>query len=183
ELNIIKEEATTLVSKLQKGLLTAKQVTLAFYKTAAIAHQIICIISESSSSQPLKRAEELDTHYLKTGATVSLKDQFHVKGNDTTMGYVGWIDTYEGSKDKKLVHQVNSQIVSELLDQGAILFCKTILPQTLLLGETINNIIGTTLNPNNRNLSCGGSSGGEGAFQALRGSLAGWAQTLEGQFE
>jgi amidase len=86
--------------------------------------------------QALKRAEELDAHYLKTGAIVgplhglpvSLKDQFHVKGNDITMGYVGWIDTYEGNKDEKLVHQVNSQIVSELLDQGAILYCKTSLP-------------------------------------------------------
>ena len=136
----------------------------------------------------MKRAEELDAHYLKTGETVgplhglpvSLKDQFHVKGNDTTMGYVEWIDTYEGDKDKSLVHQVDSQIVSELLKQSAILFCKTSLPQTLLLGETINNIIGTTLNPHNRNLSCGGSSGGEGALQALRGSLVGLGTDIGG---
>ena len=51
ELDIIREEATALVSKLQNGLLTAKQVTLAFCKTAAIAHQIVRIISESSFSQ------------------------------------------------------------------------------------------------------------------------------------
>jgi amidase len=54
-----------------------------------------------------------------------------------------------------------------------VLYCKTSLPQTLLLGETINNLIGTTLNPHNRNLSCGGSSGGEDALQALRGSVVG----------
>jgi amidase len=41
ELEIIQQEATTLVSKLQKGLVTAKQVTLAFCKTASIAHQIV----------------------------------------------------------------------------------------------------------------------------------------------
>lgn len=41
ELEIITEEATTLVAKLQKGLLTAKEVTLTFCKTAAIAHQIV----------------------------------------------------------------------------------------------------------------------------------------------
>lgn len=35
------------------------------------------------------------------GLPISLKDQFHVKGNDTTMGYIGWIDTSEGSKDKE----------------------------------------------------------------------------------
>lgn len=136
----------------------------------------------------MKRAEELDEHYRNVGTPigplhglpVSLKDQFHVKGNDTTTGYIEWIDTYEGRKDGRLVHQVNSQVVSELLQQGAVLYCKTSLPQTLLLGETVNNLIGTTLNPNNRNLSCGGSSGGEGALQALRGSLVGLGTDIGG---
>jgi hypothetical protein len=40
-LRIIKEDATTLVSKVQRGQLTARQVTLAFCKPAAIAHQIV----------------------------------------------------------------------------------------------------------------------------------------------
>jgi amidase len=34
-------------------------------------------------------------------------------------------------------------------------------------------LIGRTLNPHNQSLSCGGSSGGEGALQALRGSTLG----------
>lgn len=96
------------------------------------------------------------------------------------MGYVGWIDTYEGKNDENLVHKVNSQIVTELLDLGAVLYCKTSLPQTLLFGETVNNIIGRTLNPNNQNLSCGGSSGGEGALQALRGSVVGLGTDIGG---
>ncbi|KAF2878553.1 amidase signature domain-containing protein [Massariosphaeria phaeospora] len=96
------------------------------------------------------------------------------------MGYIGWIDTYQGSRDKSLVHQMNSQVVSDLLAQGAILYCKTSLPQTLLFGETVNNLVGTTLNPVNRNLSCGGSSGGEGALQALRGSIVGLGTDIGG---
>ncbi len=40
------------------------------------------------------------------------------------MGYVGWIGNYEGKDDPKLVHQVNSQIVTELLSLGAVLYCK-----------------------------------------------------------
>ncbi|KAK4548332.1 hypothetical protein LTR36_010202 [Oleoguttula mirabilis] len=101
------------------------------------------------------------------GLPVSLKDQYHVKPNDTTMGYVGWIYTHEGSKDPKLVHNVDSQVVSELLSLGAVLYCKTSLPQTLLLGEMENNIIGRTLNPVNQNLSCtdiGGSARIPAAF-------------------
>jgi amidase len=130
----------------------------------------------------------LDKYYKDNGKTmgplhglpISLKDQFHVKGNDTTMGYIGWINTYEGNKDEALVHKVNSQVVSELLSLGAVLYCKTSLPQTLLLGETVNNLIGQTLNPNNQNLSCGGSSGGEGALQALRGSVVGFGTDIGG---
>lgn len=128
-------------------------------------------------SQAIERAEELDEYYKANGKTVgllhglpiSLKDQFHVKGNDTTMGYIGWIDTYEGRTDKALVHRVDSQLVSELLSLGAVLYCKTSLPQTLLLGETVNNLIGQMLNPHNQNLSCGGSSGGEAAPSSSAG--------------
>lgn len=61
------------------------------------------------------------------GLPVSLKDQFHVKDADTTMGYVGWIDSYEGDKSSEKVHKVESQIVEELLSLGAILYCKVIL--------------------------------------------------------
>jgi len=115
----------------------------------------------------MQQAETLDEHIEAHGTPVgplhglpiSLKDQFHVKGNDTTMGYIGWIDTYEGSKNPTLVHQVDSQVVAELKGLGAVLYCKTSLPQTLLLGETVNNLIGETRNPLNQLLSCVGSSG------------------------
>lgn len=40
------------------------------------------------------------------------------------MGYVGWIGTYEGSRDPAKVHKINSQLVEELLSLGAVLYCK-----------------------------------------------------------
>lgn len=85
-----------------------------------------------------------------------------------------------GISDPSQAHKIESQITSELLSLGAVLYCKTSLPQTLLFGETKNNIIGQTLNPNNQNLSCGGSSGGEGALQALRGSTLGVGTDIGG---
>lgn len=120
-------------------------------------------------------AKALDAHFKETGTAsgplhslpVSLKDQFHAKGVYTTMGYVGWISSTLGIKDPNQAHKMESQITTELLSLGAVLYCKAILPQTLLFGETKNNIIGETLNPHNQNLSCGGSSGGEGTLQAL----------------
>lgn len=63
---------------------------------------------------------------------------------------------------------------------GAILYVKTNVPQTLMIGETVNNIFGRTLNPFNRLLSCGGSSGGEGALIALHGSPIGVGTDIGG---
>lgn len=45
------------------------------------------------------------------------------------------------------------------------------MPQTGMQLETASNIYGLTLNPRNLSLSAGGSSGGEAALVALRGSV------------
>lgn len=137
--------------------------------------------------QALERAKYLDDYFAQHkklygplhGLPISLKDQFHVKGVDTTMGYIGWIGGNLGVPEEK-THQVESQLVTELLSLGAVLYCKTSLPQTLLFGETKNNLIGETLNPINRNLSCGGSSGGEAALMALGGSSVGVGTDIGG---
>ncbi|KAK4205074.1 Acetamidase [Triangularia verruculosa] len=170
ESRIVASDATAIVSLLRDGTFSATQVATAFCKAAAIAHQIGNCLHEVFFDQAMERAKELDTHFQKTGTVcgplhglpISLKDQFHVKGMDTTMGYI------------------ESQITTELLSLGAILYCKTSLPQTLLFGETKNNIIGETVNPHNRKLSCGGSSGGEGALQALGGSVLGVGTDIGG---
>ncbi len=49
-----------------------------------------------------------------------------------------------------------------------------------MIGETVNNITGRTLNPYNRLLACGGSSGGEGALIALHGSPLGVGTDIGG---
>lgn len=138
--------------------------------------------------QALERAKFLDDHLTTHnsplgplhGLPISLKDQFHVHNVDTTMGYVGYIGTNLGISHPSQTHAVESQVVAELVSLGAVLFCKTSLPQTLLFGETKNNLIGETLNPHNTNLSCGGSSGGEGALMALRGSCLGVGTDIGG---
>jgi amidase len=136
----------------------------------------------------IEQAKELDAYFKKHGRPlgplhglpVSLKDQFHIKGVDTSMGYVGWVGTFQGIKDDPRRGMFESELVRELRELGAVLHCKTSVPTSLMIGETINNLIGYTWNPTNRLLSSGGSSGGEGALIALRGSPAGFGTDIGG---
>jgi amidase len=128
-----------------------------------------------------KKLDEYFSQHKKTigplhGLPISLKDQFHLKNCETTMGYVGWIGKFNpgGTVPTGKERVPESEMVRELRVLGAILYCKTSVPHTLMSGETINNIVGFTLNPKNRNLTCGGSSGGEGALIGLRGSPCGF---------
>lgn len=56
---------------------------------------------------------------------------------------------------------------------GAIPFCKTNVPQTMLAFECANPLFGITTNPYSKEHVPGGSSGGEAALQALAGSALG----------
>ncbi|KAF9772265.1 hypothetical protein IL306_010047 [Fusarium sp. DS 682] len=186
--SVVSMNSLPILEAIRDRKLSATEVVTAFCKTAAIAHQINNCLHEIFFDEALQRAKYLDDYYARNktplgllhGLPISLKDQFHVKGIDTTMGYIGWIGSNLGISDPKDAHKIESQIVTELLSQGAVLFCKTSLPQTLLFGETKNNLIGQTLNPRNQNLSCGGSSGGEAALMALRGSTLGIGTDIGG---
>src|SRR6195952_794927 len=132
-------------------------------------------------------AEVLDKNYAQSkplgllhGLPVSLKDQFHVRNVETTMGYVGWIGTFQGKKYEPKHQTFESELVRELRQLGAILYVKTAVPHTLMCGETVNNIIGYTENPRNRYLSSGGSSGGEGALIGAHGSVVGFGTDIGG---
>ncbi|KAF4446798.1 putative general amidase [Fusarium austroafricanum] len=180
-------EISQLLKAVAERKFSATQVATAFCRRTAVAHQINNCLHEIFFDQALERAQYLDDYYTKHGKPlgplhglpISLKDQFHMKGVDTTMGYAGWINGNLGI-DPDQTHKIESQIVTELLSLGAVLYCKTSVPQTLLFGETKNNIIGQTLNPINQNLSCGSSSGGEAALMALGGSSVGVGTDIGG---
>jgi amidase len=64
--------------------------------------------------------------------------KLNVKGLETSMGYVSWIGKYETS---------NSVLVDLLEKAGAVFYVKTSVPQSLMVCETVNNVIGRTVNP------------------------------------
>lgn len=120
----------------------------------------------------MKRAAELDAHLdagkpplgLLHGIPVSLKDMFRVRGYDSSLGLAAL--SFKPATE-------NSVLVDLLLESGAVLFCKTNVPQALMALDSHNNVFGRTLNPINTALTAGGSTGGEGALLAMRGSILG----------
>jgi amidase len=182
EVEITETDAVSIVAHTSSGKWKSVDVAKAFCHRAALAHQLLGCLHEIFFDAAIKDAEELDKYYAKHkkpigplhGLPVSLKDQFHVKGVETHMGYVGWIGTFQGKKGTGKEKQFESEMVRELRQLGAILYVKTSVPHTLMAGETVNNIIGWTKNAKNRNLSSGGSSGGEGSLIGFRGSPVGF---------
>lgn len=64
-----------------------------------------------------------------------------------------------------------SLLYQSFWNEGCVFFARTTQPQTIMHLETISNVYGRTLNPYNRNLTPGGSTGGEAALIGMRGSL------------
>ncbi|KAJ5277349.1 hypothetical protein N7524_003502 [Penicillium chrysogenum] len=188
EITITETDAVDIVAQTSTGRWSALEVTEAFCHRAALAHQLVNCLHEVFFEAAIQDAKQQDEYFAKHktpigplhGLPVSLKDQFHVKGVETTMGYVGWINTFQGQQNDPRSGTEESELVRALRNLGAVLYCKTSVPATLMVGETMNNIIRHTWNPKNRLLSSGGSSGGEGALIALRGSPAGFGTDIGG---
>ncbi|UJR07732.1 hypothetical protein I4U23_012016 [Adineta vaga] len=174
------DQIEELAALIAQGKYSARQVTEAYCKRAAIAHQLVNCLAEIFFLQAFERADYLDNYYRSSGGKtigplhgipISLKDQFNIKGIETAMGYVGYLGHIE---------ERNSILVDILLSLGGILYVKTALPQTIMFGETKSNLLGRTINPLNRELSCGGSSGGEGSLVAMKGSICGLGTDIGG---
>ncbi|KAL4992407.1 amidase signature domain-containing protein [Aspergillus falconensis] len=169
-----------LLASMGNGTLTAVEVVTAFCKRAAYAHQLSNLLLEIRFDEAIERAQELDDYFNEHkqligplhGIPLTLKDQFHIKGLDTSMGFIGWIGTFEGETGTGKARNVDSELVREFHILGAVPIGKA--------PETNNNILGYAFNPCNQNLSTGGSSGGEGAMQALRGSAFGIGTDIGG---
>ena len=142
-------------------------------------HQTNCL-TEIFFDKAIQRARELDRdRQINPGKTlrplhglpISLKDSFQVKGYDTSTGLACFVN--EPAEE-------DSGTAAMLLDLGAVLYCKTNLPQSIMTADSDNNVFGRTLNPRNTALTAGGSTGGEGALLALRGSVLGVGTDIGG---
>ncbi|KAL2048092.1 hypothetical protein N7G274_000003 [Stereocaulon virgatum] len=181
ELEITNASSNAILAHIRSGEWGAADVTRAFCHRAAVAHQLTHCLSEVRFLDAENDAKALDEHLLQTGQPVgplhglpiSLKDRFNIEGLESACGYVSWLGVRKDEASEGV-------LVKRLRRMGAIFFVKTNVPMSMLMGETSNNIIGSTINPYNRYLSAGGASGGEGALLALRGAPQGWGSDIAG---
>lgn len=180
ELSITSSHDVTSLSELiHSRTLTSEAVTTAFSKRAAIAQQLTNCLSEILFLPAIERARALDSEYKRTGKTrgplhgipISLKDTFNIKGYDSSIGLASLAET--PAKE-------NAVLVDILLEQGAVPYCKTNVSQTLMALDSNNHLFGRVLNPRNSRVTAGGSSGGEGALIAMRGSVLGIGTDIGG---
>lgn len=173
-------DVVSLVEMLSNGTVSSLEVTTAFCKRAAIAQQLTCCLTETLFDEALERAKYCDEYLASKkkvlgpfhGLPVSVKDSFNIKGIQATIGFISFLDHPLASE--------NAALVNILLDQGAVLYVKTNIPQTLMTADSENNLFGRCLNPQKLSLTSGGSSGGEGALLAMRGSPFGVGTDIAG---
>ncbi|WAO97250.1 Acetamidase [Fusarium falciforme] len=170
-------DATALASAIASKKLKAVSVATAFGKRAILAHQVTCCLTEWFMDEAIQQAKALDDYLEATGKTVgplhgvpiSIKEHIPLAGH---WSCVGFLDTR--TKDEEDCH-----MTAILRQAGAVFYCKTVQPQSLMHLES-DSIYGRVLNPHNINLSAGGSTGGEAALIAMRGSVLGVGTDIGG---
>ncbi|XP_046652403.1 fatty acid amide hydrolase 1-like [Daphnia pulicaria] len=171
---IIQLDIEELLKKLQNGDLSCMEVLRAYQaKALDVTKELNCVTEFIKEAE--KWAEELDastdTKKPLHGLPFSVKDNVSVVGYDCTAGISKFID-------QSAVE--DAALVSALRGLGAIPFCRTNVPQTLLSFGCSNPIWGSTKNPFCKERTPGGSSGGEATLVAAGGSLLGIGSDIGG---
>ncbi|KAH7190854.1 amidase signature domain-containing protein [Fusarium oxysporum] len=164
-------DATDLLQMLAKQQVTARALLTAFRKRATIAQQCANCLTELAS-QAVDDAKACDEYLARTGHTmgplhglpISVMEQIAISGLYTNAGFVAWVKNLSAG---------DANVVQSLKRLGAVVFARTNQSRSLMHLETSNNIYGATVHPMNRNLTAGGSTGGEAALMAMKGSPLG----------
>ncbi|KAK4552237.1 hypothetical protein LTR86_010591 [Recurvomyces mirabilis] len=168
-----------LLPKLASGDLTSTEVTTAFLQRAGLASRLTNCVTEMLPDRALGRAKYLDDYLAEHkkpigpmhGLPISVKEHIGMRGLDLNAGFVSWVGR---------IAEDDALILKLLWNAGCVFYVRTTEPQALMHLETSNNIYGVTVNPYNRALTSGGSSGGEGALIGFRGSCLGIGTDIGG---
>lgn len=122
----------------------------------------------AAADERLARGEPLGPLH---GVPITVKECFHLAGTPASIGLAR--RQHELSADDGL-------LVARLRKAGAIVLGKTNLPQLMIWHESDNPVYGRTNNPWDLGRTSGGSTGGEAAIIAARGSPLGLGNDLGG---
>jgi amidase len=156
-----------LLVELRTKRLSSEELTRAFLRRAAVAQLATNCLTELMWDDAIQRSRYLDSLPEPIGPLhglpISVKEHLGTKGknqqaNGSYVAYVG-------------KHPDSSLLLDILWNAGCVYFARTTQPQAIMHLETESNIYGRTVNPYNRNLTSGGSSGGESALIGIRGSV------------
>ncbi|KAK4689565.1 amidase, partial [Tremellales sp. Uapishka_1] len=170
ELQITALDATALRDAVAQRVYSAVEVATAYAKAAAVVHQATNCLMDYFPEEAMERAKWLDDHMERTGTSLTA-DHLGLKGHEITAGFASWAGNNIPLKD--------STIIGILRAAGAVFYVKTTNPQAIMQLET-DSFLGPTLNPYNRRLTSGGSSGGEGALIGGGGSCMGIGTDIGG---
>lgn len=176
--DITETDPVELIEAMKLGKITCVQVLKSYVHAALVASITTNCVYEFLPESSLALAEELDKNRDKWadskamfGLPISLKEMIPLTGHSVTHGSLCYLDR---------VVNYNADIVNILMSEGAVPFVRTTNPQSLMMLECESYTHGRTVNPFNLNLTCGGSSGGEGALNGLHASPVGLGSDIGG---
>ncbi|KAF1983628.1 amidase [Aulographum hederae CBS 113979] len=168
-----------LIPAMATGKLKALDVTLAFLRRAYVAQEMTNCLTELLVHDALTQARKLDAFYEEFnkpvgplhGLPISVKESLGLSGHRLDGGYVAKVEDFA---------EVDAHVIHILKKAGAVIHARTTQPQSIMQLETESNIYGRTVNPYSKLHSPGGSSGGEGALIAMKGSCLGIGTDIGG---
>jgi amidase len=155
---IWQKTATELANLISKKELSSKEVVEAHFNRIAEVNPYLNAITITLDELALEAAEKADNASDEDrkrpfhGVPFTVKENIDLTGTPTTWGLPLLAEAMPPS---------NAPIVDRMIQAGAIPIARTNLPELGLRLDTDNPLRGRTINPWNKNLTPGGSSGGE----------------------
>ena len=176
--SILKLSATEMAAAVRQGQLSAVELTEAHIKRIEAINDKLNAVVIPLFEQARQQARAIDEKRKAGEATgallgvpVTIKEQYMVAGTQTTLGATNKIGN---------VYHSEGPLVTKFREAGAVILGKTNIVQTLAACESDNRVYGRSNNPWNPERTPGGSSGGESAIIAARGSALGLAGDFGG---
>ncbi|MBB97255.1 MAG: amidase [Rhodobacteraceae bacterium] len=170
--------ATEIAELVRSKQISATEVTQAHLSRIEAVNPAINAVVQDTSAEALAAARDLDARIAAgedpgpmAGVPVTIKVNVDQKGYATTNGL---------KLLENLTAPDDSPVVTNLKKAGAIVVGRTNTPAMSLRWFTKNNVHGQTLNPRNKDITPGGSSGGAAASVAAGMAPVGHGSDIAG---